>query len=119
MDKFHGVLNGIDFEAWDPSNDSLLAYQFNSTSVDRKYDNKMALRKTLGLGPCLDGDKPLVGCITRLVPQKGVHLIRHAIYRTRDQGGQFVLLGSSPVPEIQVSTQTFLHYFYFCFFVFC
>lgn len=44
-----------------------------------------------------------VACITRLVPQKGVHLIRHAIYRTLELGGQFVLLGSSPVPQIQES----------------
>ncbi|KAJ6298536.1 hypothetical protein OIU76_019652 [Salix suchowensis] len=43
----------------------------------------------------------MVGCITRLVPQKGVHLIRHAIYRTLELGGQFVLLGSSPVAHIQ------------------
>ena len=33
-------------------------------------------------------------CITRLVPQKGIHLIRHAIWQTVKQGGQFVLLGS-------------------------
>jgi glycogen synthase len=43
-----------------------------------------------------------VGCITRLVPQKGVHLIRHSIYRTLERGGQFILLGSSPIPHIQV-----------------
>jgi glycosyltransferase involved in cell wall biosynthesis len=43
-----------------------------------------------------------VGCVTRLVPQKGVHLIRHAIYRTLERGGQFILLGSSPVSSIQV-----------------
>jgi glycogen synthase len=43
-----------------------------------------------------------VGCITRLVPHKGVHLIRHAIYKIAELGGQFVLLGSSPVPHIQV-----------------
>jgi glycosyltransferase involved in cell wall biosynthesis len=42
-----------------------------------------------------------VACITRLVPQKGLHLIRHAIYKTAELGGQFVLLGSSPVPHIQ------------------
>ncbi|MCO5592626.1 hypothetical protein L7F22_046629 [Adiantum nelumboides] len=42
-----------------------------------------------------------VGCITRLVPQKGVHLIRHAIFRTLELGGQFVLLGSSPIDHIQ------------------
>lgn len=40
--------------------------------------------------------------MTRLVPQKGVHLIRHAIYRTLERGGQFILLGSSPVSSIQV-----------------
>lgn len=40
--------------------------------------------------------------MTRLVPQKGVHLIRHSIYRTLEKGGQFILLGSSPVPHIQV-----------------
>ena len=37
------------------------------------------------------------------MPQKGVHLIRHAIYRTLELGGQFLLLGSSPVPHIQVN----------------
>ena len=55
----------------------------------------------------LFGDKNnmQVGCITRLVPQKGVHLIRHAIYRTLEQGGQFILLGSSPIQHIQVTVQ--------------
>jgi len=43
-----------------------------------------------------------VGCITRLVPQKGVYLIHHSIYRTLEHGGQFILLGSSPIPHIQV-----------------
>lgn len=40
--------------------------------------------------------------MTRLVPQKGVHLIKHSIYRTLERGGQYILLGSSPVPQIQV-----------------
>lgn len=99
--KFFGVLNGIDYEAWDPATDILLDHPYDSNSLDAKSANKIALRKKLGLSSCPDGDRPLVGCITRLVPQKGVHLIRHAIYRTRDMGGQFILLGSSPVPEIQ------------------
>ncbi len=41
-----------------------------------------------GLGLNVDAKAPLVACITRLVPQKGVHLIRHALFHTRDQGGQ-------------------------------
>jgi glycogen synthase len=42
------------------------------------------------------------------VPQKGVHLIRHSIYRTLERGGQFILLGSSPIPHIQVQIGTAL-----------
>jgi starch synthase len=41
-----------------------------------------------GLGLRVDPAAPLVGCITRLVPQKGCHLIRHALFATRDAGGQ-------------------------------
>ncbi|XP_073061655.1 probable starch synthase 4, chloroplastic/amyloplastic [Primulina eburnea] len=55
-----------------------------------------------------NGNQPLVACITRLVPQKGVHLIRHALYRTLELGGQFILLGSSPVSQIQESSYIFL-----------
>jgi starch synthase len=47
-----------------------------------------------GLGMDVNPDKPLVVCVSRLVPQKGVDLIRHAISHVKDQGGQFVLLGS-------------------------
>lgn len=43
-------------------------------------------QESLGLN--VDAKAPLVACITRLVPQKGVHLIRHALFHTRDQGGQ-------------------------------
>lgn len=48
-----------------------------------------------GLGLDVDPSVPLVICVTRLVPQKGVHLIRRALVHTcRDMGGQFVLLGT-------------------------
>ena len=38
-----------------------------------------------GLGLTVDAAAPLVVCITRLVPQKGIHLIRHSVYRTDQQ----------------------------------
>jgi starch synthase len=40
--------------------------------------------------------------VTRLVHQKGIHLIKHAAWRTLERGGQFVLLGSAPDPRVQV-----------------
>ncbi|XP_009360859.2 probable starch synthase 4, chloroplastic/amyloplastic isoform X1 [Pyrus x bretschneideri] len=98
--KFVGILNGIDADAWNPATDAYLKVQYSANDRQGKAENKEALRRNLGLSSA-DVKRPLVGCITRLVPQKGVHLIRHAIYRTLELGGQFVLLGSSPVHHIQ------------------
>ncbi|CAM8915371.1 unnamed protein product [Rhodiola kirilowii] len=98
--KFVGILNGIDTDVWNPATDNTLEVQYNSNDLQGKTENKEALQRQLGLSS-ENARQPLVGCITRLVPQKGVHLIRHAIYRTLELGGQFVLLGSSPVPHIQ------------------
>ncbi|XP_073108764.1 probable starch synthase 4, chloroplastic/amyloplastic isoform X2 [Elaeis guineensis] len=98
--KFVGILNGIDTDAWNPSTDGFVSMQYNADDLHGKAKNKDAIRKYLKLSST-DAFQPLVGCITRLVPQKGVHLIRHAMYRTLELGGQFVLLGSSPVSHIQ------------------
>lgn len=88
--KFCGVLNGLDTAYWDPKNDPHIPR-------GGKVPCKKTLRERLGL--CHD-HKPLVGCVTRLVPQKGVHLIRHALFQTLERGGQFVLLGATTIPEI-------------------
>ncbi|KAJ3695063.1 hypothetical protein LUZ60_000440 [Juncus effusus] len=98
--KFVGILNGIDTETWNPNSDSLLHSNYSSQNPESKSHNKLHLKELLNISTS-DPSQPLVGCITRLVPQKGVHLIRHAIYKTLELGGQFVLLGSSPVPHIQ------------------
>ncbi|XP_031388367.1 probable starch synthase 4, chloroplastic/amyloplastic isoform X5 [Punica granatum] len=98
--KFIGILNGIDTDAWNPASDSFLEVQYSATDVLGKAENKSALRRQLGLSRA-NPRQPLVSCITRLVPQKGVHLIRHAMYRTMELGGQFILLGSSPILHIQ------------------
>ncbi|KAL5655478.1 hypothetical protein ACJX0J_034797, partial [Zea mays] len=98
--KFVGILNGIDTDTWNPSTDRFLKVQYSANDLYGKSANKAALRKQLKLAST-QASQPLVGCITRLVPQKGVHLIRHAIYKITELGGQFVLLGSSPVQHIQ------------------
>ncbi|CAL5218983.1 g738 [Coccomyxa viridis] len=90
--KFKGVLNGIDTALWDPAKDPLLAAPFTADQLDGKSLCKRYLQRGLGLKA--DPEQPIVACITRLVPQKGIRLIRHAIYRTSELGGQFVLLGS-------------------------
>ncbi|KAL9146664.1 hypothetical protein ABFS82_13G124900 [Erythranthe guttata] len=97
--KFHGILNGIDPDIWDPYNDKFLPVSYTSENVvEGKRAAKEALQEKLGLEK---SDLPLVGIITRLTHQKGIHLIKHAIWRTLERNGQVVLLGSAPDPRIQ------------------
>ncbi|KAG6639017.1 starch synthase 3, chloroplastic/amyloplastic [Carya illinoinensis] len=97
--KFHGILNGIDPDIWDPYNDKFIPISYTSENViEGKRAAKEALQERLGLKKT---DLPLVGVITRLTHQKGIHLIKHAIWRTLDRNGQAVLLGSAPDPRIQ------------------
>ncbi|CAK9176069.1 unnamed protein product [Ilex paraguariensis] len=97
--KFHGILNGIDPDIWDPYNDKFIPVSYTSENVvEGKRAAKEALQQRLGLK---SADLPLVGIITRLTHQKGIHLIKHAIWRTLERNGQVVLLGSAPDPRIQ------------------
>lgn len=95
--KFGGILNGVDYDVWNPEIDSHLPYQYNRENLDAKYGNKAALRHRLLLR---DEYAPIVAYVGRLDAQKGVDLIRHALFYAIWNGAQFVLLGSSPDPEI-------------------
>ncbi|XP_078175725.1 starch synthase 3 isoform X1 [Carex rostrata] len=99
LHKFHGIVNGIDLDIWDPYNDDFIPVPYTSENVEEgKKASKTALQQKLGLRV---GDYPLVGIITRLTVQKGIHLIKHAIHQTLERNGQVVLLGSAPDPRIQ------------------
>ena len=60
------------------------------------------------MGELCVAQQPQVAVVTRLTHQKGIHLIKHAAWRTLGRGGQFVLLGSAPDPRVQVSKGLFL-----------
>ena len=90
--KYVGILNGIDGLTWNPATDPFLPACFSSHVPEGKALCKAYLQR--GLGMAEDPDKPLVAVISRLVPQKGIHLIEHAAVHTVENGGQFVLLGT-------------------------
>ncbi|KAL9671884.1 hypothetical protein QQ045_009457 [Rhodiola kirilowii] len=99
LQKFQGIINGIDPNIWDPSNDKFIPMPYTLDNVaEGKRAAKEALQRKVGLKV---GDIPLVGIITRLTHQKGIHLIKHAILHTLDRNGQVVLLGSAPDSRIQ------------------
>jgi starch synthase len=91
--KFGGILNGLDYEVWNPEVDRHIPRQYGVNSLDAKYDNKRALRNRFWLR---DVFKPIVCFVGRLDHQKGVPLITHAIHYSLHHGCQFVLLGTSP-----------------------
>jgi len=95
--KFGGVLNGIDYEVWNPEIDPHIASRYNIETLDKKYENKDALRDRLWLSKDF---KPIIAYVGRLDSQKGVDLIHHAIFYALRNNAQFVLLGSSPEPNI-------------------
>ena len=104
LGKFRGIVNGIDPEIWDPLNDKLLPCFYDQSScASGKASAKKALRARLGLAD--RPDAPMVGVVTRLTGQKGTHLIKHALYRTLERGGQVALLGSAPDPKVQAEFQ--------------
>ncbi len=95
--KFGGVLNGIDYDVWNPEIDILIPSNYTADTVDRKYANKDALRDRMLLRKEY---KPLVAYVGRIDHQKGVHLIEHAIFYALAEGAQFVLLGACPDPAV-------------------
>ncbi|PUZ50417.1 hypothetical protein GQ55_6G057600 [Panicum hallii var. hallii] len=99
LGKFYGILNGIDPDIWDPYSDKFIPVHYTSENVvEGKSAAKKALQQKLGLQEI---DVPIVGIVTRLTAQKGIHLIKHAIHRTLEWNGQVVLLGAAPDPRIQ------------------
>jgi starch synthase len=106
--KFGGVLNGIDYGAWNPETDPYIPATYSLATMEGKQANKAALRERFSLAA---GDKPIVAHIGRLDPQKGLDLVRHAIFYCIEQGAQFVLLGSSPDPSIDAYFHHLKHEF--------
>ncbi len=93
-----GILNGIDSAVWDPATDPYLPAHFSATDLEGKRACKLALLQQAGLSPDRI-DKPLIGVVARLTPQKGFHLL------TRDPKDflaldfSLVLLGSGDTHE--------------------
>jgi starch synthase len=95
--KFRGILNGVDYDVWNPEIDHFIPVKYSINNIDAKYGNKEALRDRFWLRKDY---RPIIAYVGRLDAQKGVHLIRHAMFYALNHGAQFVLLGQSPEQSI-------------------
>ena len=73
QDDLTGIVNGIDYDAYNPSTDKMIFKNYDDTTLDRKRDNKTELQNKLGLP--VDRNVPLVAIVSRLVEPKGMDLI--------------------------------------------
>lgn len=91
--KLRGIVNGIDYEMWNPKTDAALAVNYDADDVlKRKKENKLALQKELGLEQ--DEEKLVLGLISRLTNQKGLDLFNAIIPQVMDGNTQIVVLGT-------------------------
>jgi starch synthase len=76
-DDLIGILNGVDYEEWNPATDRYLKYPYGSDDLSGKAATKRWLLDWLNLPPPQppSGHKPLVGVISRLTSQKGFDLL--------------------------------------------
>ncbi|MCL2620178.1 MAG: glycogen synthase GlgA [Defluviitaleaceae bacterium] len=72
-DQLLGILNGIDYDEYNPQTSKDIAFNFNVDNLAGKTKNKAHLQKMLGL-PVRD-DVPLFAVVSRLAEQKGLDLI--------------------------------------------
>ncbi|CAI5948364.1 unnamed protein product [Closterium sp. NIES-65] len=92
----------LNLRSFPPSEDRPLMKYSSAEVVEGKQAAKAELRARLNLRSFTPSeDRPLVGIVTRLTAQKGIALIKHALWRTLDRGGQVVLLGSAPDGRVQ------------------
>ena len=76
--KLCGILNGIDYDYYNPKTDKVIASRFTSRSLGGKTENKRALQRETGL-PERD-DVPMLAVISRLAAHKGLDLVAGCIY---------------------------------------
>lgn len=91
--RFFGVLNGIDYDVWNPQTDKEIAKNYTVGDFEEgKADNKAALQRELGLEA--NPRAPLFGMVTRLVERKGIDLVLESLEGILSLGGQLVILGT-------------------------
>lgn len=87
-----GILNGIDYDEYNPETDNLIYNKFSINNIEQKYVNKRRLQRDLGL-PERD-NIPVISIISRLTNQKGIDLIINIVDRLLQNDVQLIILGT-------------------------
>ncbi len=90
--KLFGILNGVDYDEWNPSIDDYLIQTYDVDTLEGKLTCKHALQKHFGLDK--RDHSPLIGFVGRFAEQKGIGMIASAIKGLLELDLQVVMLGA-------------------------
>ena len=90
-DDFVGILNGIDYEEFDPTKDEKIIAKLKGNVASFKKANKEALLKEKDL---VNDDAPLYGMVSRLTWQKGLDIMLGNVESLLQRGNKVIILGS-------------------------
>ena len=90
--KLTGIINGIDYDVFNPKKDPNIVYNYDYTNVKDKYKNKRELQKTYKLPQ--KKNIPIISIVSRLVDMKGIDLISHIIDELMQLDIQIIVLGT-------------------------
>jgi 1,4-alpha-glucan branching enzyme len=90
--RLAGILNGADYQTWNPQTDPFIARTYSPQDLSGKAVSKADLQQAMGLPQ--DARVPLIGMVSRLVPQKGFDLLEAVAEELFARPVQLAVLGS-------------------------
>lgn len=87
-----GILNGIDYQEYNPRTDELIYKNYGIQTIKNKVQNKLEFQKEMVLP--VNKDIPLIAIVSRLTPQKGMDLVANIADRLLQHNIQLVILGT-------------------------
>jgi starch synthase len=92
-DRYLGILNGVDYNDWNPAVDQLIPQTYTPEDLSGKAVCKSALQERMNLE--IDATVPLIGVVSRFADQKGLDLLAVVIEAIiNSMRVQFAILGS-------------------------
>lgn len=91
-DKVSGILNGIDYQKFNPATDPTIPTHYSAKFPRGKHKDKQALQERLNL--TVSKDVPIIGLVSRLTAQKGCQLLVEELDNILQMNVQVVLLGN-------------------------
>ncbi|MDD2680423.1 MAG: glycogen synthase GlgA [Candidatus Omnitrophica bacterium] len=107
-DSVFGILNGLDYDIWNPETDKFIARNFSAADPSGKAKDKEDLEALCKLP--LKKDVPLIGIVSRLAEQKGFDILAEGIDEICKMGIQMVILGTGDLKYHEVMQEMVAKY---------